>query len=92
MKYWEIIYYTGREDYETKSVIINNDEYKKLQNMPKDVDLVMLNGRPSFKRSLIASINEATNIVLDYQNQGLQIGLSEPKNETLKIGNNGGLS
>ncbi len=78
--FWQIIYRTGEEGFETKEIIINDEQYKQVQDALKNgEDFIILRGKPTIKRTSIASINEASKIVGDYAQQGLQIpGLPNP--------------
>ena len=89
--YWKIIYRTGEEDWGTKEVIINNEQYKLIQNaLIGGEDFIVLKDKPSIKRTSIVSISEADDIVTEYQRQGLKIdGLLEPVNKPLEIGSKG---
>lgn len=82
MNYWKIIYYTGEGDYETSEVLINNDEYEKIQDaLSKGADMLILSGRPTIKRSSLKAINGADDIIADYKRVGIplkELGLTEP--------------
>jgi hypothetical protein len=71
MNYWQIIYYTGKEDYETKEMIITAEQYKQVQEaITNGEDYIVIKGKPTFKRNQIASINEADDIVAEYKRNG----------------------
>ena len=91
MKYWKIVYRTGEEDFETKEVIIDNEQYKLIQNaLLRGEDFIVLKDKPTIKRSSIASISEADDIVSEIQRTGLKVdGLLEPAKHPL-LGNRGG--
>ena len=80
MKYWQIIYRTGEEDWETKEVIISDEQYKLVQEVIRgNGDYIVLKDKPTIKRTSIVSINDAGEIVASYQRQGIKIdGLLEP--------------
>jgi hypothetical protein len=80
MKYWQIIYRTGQEDWETKEMIIDDNQYKLVQNaLINGEDMIVIRDKPTIKRTSITSINSADKIVAEYQQQGLKIdGLLEP--------------
>jgi hypothetical protein len=74
MRFWQIIYRTGEEDFETKEVLIDDNQYKQIQKaLIEGQDMIVMAGKPTIKRTSIVSINEATGIVKDYQSQGLVI-------------------
>jgi len=61
MNYWKIIFYTGEGEFETNELIINDEEYQKVQQvLSSGGDLIILRNRPVIKRSLIASITKAS--------------------------------
>ena len=74
MRFWQIIYRTGEEDFETKEVLIDDNQYKQIQKaLIEGQDMIVIVDKPTIKRTSIVSINEATGIVKDYQSQGLTI-------------------
>lgn len=74
MKFWKIIYYTGEGEYETRSVMVTDEEYEKVQNvMSVKEPFVILRGRPTIKTSLIASIVEDTDSIIEMQNVGIPV-------------------
>lgn len=88
MRYWEITYYTGGDDFETKELIINGDQYDRIQEaISRGSEFIILEGKPTIKTKMIASINPADTIVAEYQKQGLKIdGLLEPVEERFLLG------
>ena len=74
MKYFKIIFRTGEEDFETKEIIINEDQHKEIQNQIIDgSDFVVVRNKATIKRTSIASISEANDIVAEYQKEGVKI-------------------
>lgn len=88
MNYWQIIYRTGSEDWETKEVIITNEQYKKVQLVLQNKgDLIILEDKPTIKRTSIVSINPADEIVAEYQRAGVKVdGLLDPPQNPLLTG------
>ena len=82
MKFWKLVFYTGKGDYETNELILTNDEYDKVQAvLSKGVDLIILKGRQTIKRTSIASITDCTGEIQEYKEMGVQIAgiLDDPK-------------
>jgi hypothetical protein len=92
MKYWGIIYRTGQEDWETKELLIDDIQYRLVQNaLINGEDLIVIKDKPTIKRTAIVSINPADDIVATYQEQGLKIdGLLEPADKQKLLGNKDG--
>ena len=56
---WKIIYRTG-EEFETNSILISDEQYQQLQQALRDGDeFIIIENRPTIKRSYITSINRA---------------------------------
>jgi len=86
MNYWEITYYTGEGEFETKSVIVSDEEYRQVQKVIRDGgSMVLLKDRPSFKVSLIASVNKANHIVNEHIKTGMPIYGVLPENSKMPL-------
>ena len=80
MRYWRLSYYTREKNYQTKSFLISESEFRGIQSvLSTGGDFIILRNKPTIKRSLIANIVEATEEVAQMQNQGIEIaGILEP--------------
>ncbi len=89
MKYWQIIYYTGEGEFETKEVLINDDQYKQVQKaLNEGREFIILENKPTIKSKLIASMNDAGSIVSEYQRLGIKVdGLLMPVEKPKEISN-----
>lgn len=65
---WQIIYYTGetfenengKKNFETREILITDEQYKQVQEAIKEGDdFIIMENKPTIKRSLIASITQA---------------------------------
>lgn len=88
MKYWQLIYRTGEEGYETKELLLTNDQHIQIRKALADgMEFLMLPGGATIKRNQLASINDAGHIVREYQNGGQNLfGLPAPEVYTLRGG------
>lgn len=74
MKYFKIIFRTGEEDFETKEIIINEDQHKEIQSQIVDgSDFVVVRDKATIKRTSIASISEAGDIIAEHQRTGVKV-------------------
>jgi len=80
MRYWKLIYYTAEGEYETKSFLITDEQHSQIRKaMDEKAEFIGVDGKPTIKRTLIASIIEADKEMLEYQRQGIKVdGLLEP--------------
>ncbi len=79
-KYWQIIYRTGEEEYASKEFVINDDQYKQVQQAIVEGDeFIIIPDKPTIKRSSIASINPYK----IEETEAKVLGINPP--ETLKL-------
>jgi hypothetical protein len=87
--YHQVTYYTGGDDYETKSFIIDAVALRELQNQIADgVDFITLSNGKTIKRSLIAGIDSADDDIREYISRGMthaQLGLKAPEEIAKKM-------
>ena len=90
MKYWKVNYYTAEGEFETKSFIITDEQHNQIrQAMDRQVEFIGIEGKPTIKRTLIATIIDANNEVAEYQRQGIKVdGLLEPTEKPKEITGN----
>lgn len=79
MKYWQIIYLTGGDNFEIGELLINDDQYRKIQQtISQGSEFIIIPNKPTIKTSAIRSINDAGEIVAELQKMGAKIeGLLE---------------
>jgi hypothetical protein len=69
---WQIIYRTGQEEYATKEILITDAQYLRVQEeLANGNDFIILKDKPTIKRTSIASINKADDIISEYQRNGV---------------------
>lgn len=89
-QFWQIIYRTGEEDFQSREIIVNNNQYKQIQDaMRSGEDFIILENNPTIKRTSIVSINPADGIISPtekefYKSDSPQ--LETPKQERLSSG------
>jgi hypothetical protein len=81
--YHQVTYYTGGDDYETKSFIIDAVTNRELQSqIAQGADFITLSDGKTIKRSMIAGIESADDDIKEYTNRGMthaQLGLKAPE-------------
>lgn len=79
MKYWQIIYLTGGDNFETGELLINDEQYRQVQvALSQGSEFVIVPNKPTIRATAIRSINDAGEIVAEIQRMGVKIdGLLE---------------
>lgn len=87
--YYQVRYYTGGEDYETKSFVIDAVTNRELQSqIAQGADFITLSDGKTIKRSMIAGIESADEDIKEYTNRGMthkQLGLKAPEEIAQKM-------
>ena len=89
-QFWQIVYRTGEEEFATREIIVNNNQYKQIQDAIRNgEDFIVLEDNPTIKRTSIASINPADGIISPvekelYKSDSPQ--LEQPEQERLSSG------